>query len=251
MPDRSRTRKNPHAVGLGRLGGLAGGPARARKLSSAERSAIASHAARSRWGRPGTRRDNAKMGDSVRERILAAARDEFARAGIAAARLSSIADKARVHQRSINYHFGGKTGLLRELLRLSTAVTMKIAVTQPAPSLRDDLRLWEQVIRARPAWVRITMWEALESNANWVASHHRRHFWRGTVRMLEEQQRRRELPAGIDAAQLQLALMAIVMFPYLLPQMTHFVTGMRADSDEFASARAAFLNAFAGLLTRS
>jgi hypothetical protein len=41
--------KNPAAVELGRLGGLKGGKARAAKLSSARRKAIAKKAAASRW----------------------------------------------------------------------------------------------------------------------------------------------------------------------------------------------------------
>lgn len=41
--------KNPAAVALGRLGGLKGGPARARKLSSRQRARIASKAAKARW----------------------------------------------------------------------------------------------------------------------------------------------------------------------------------------------------------
>lgn len=45
-PDQS---KNPAAVELGRLGGLRGGKARAKKLSAAERSNIAKKAARARW----------------------------------------------------------------------------------------------------------------------------------------------------------------------------------------------------------
>jgi hypothetical protein len=43
--------KNPAAVALGRLGGRKGGPARARKLSSARRKEIARKAARARWSR--------------------------------------------------------------------------------------------------------------------------------------------------------------------------------------------------------
>jgi hypothetical protein len=43
--------KNPAAVALGRLGGLKGGPARARRLSSRQRVKIASKAARARWGK--------------------------------------------------------------------------------------------------------------------------------------------------------------------------------------------------------
>ena len=41
--------KNPAAVALGRLGGLKGGKARAKALSSAKRKAIARKAANSRW----------------------------------------------------------------------------------------------------------------------------------------------------------------------------------------------------------
>jgi hypothetical protein len=43
--------KNPHAVALGRIGGLKGGPARAAKLSPKKRSAIAANAAEARWGK--------------------------------------------------------------------------------------------------------------------------------------------------------------------------------------------------------
>ena len=43
------TQKNPAAVALGRLGGLKGGPARAKKLSPKERSEIARKAAKIRW----------------------------------------------------------------------------------------------------------------------------------------------------------------------------------------------------------
>jgi hypothetical protein len=41
--------KNPAAVALGRLGGLKGGPARAKKLSKKKRSEIAQKAAKTRW----------------------------------------------------------------------------------------------------------------------------------------------------------------------------------------------------------
>jgi hypothetical protein len=42
---------NPHAAALGRLGGLKGGPARARTLSAARRRDIARAAAHARWKR--------------------------------------------------------------------------------------------------------------------------------------------------------------------------------------------------------
>ncbi len=43
--------KNPAAVELGRLGGLKGGKARAKKLTKEQRSEIARRAARARWGK--------------------------------------------------------------------------------------------------------------------------------------------------------------------------------------------------------
>lgn len=47
--DKNQPQKNPAAVALGRLGGLKGGPARAKKLSSKKRKAIAQKAAKTRW----------------------------------------------------------------------------------------------------------------------------------------------------------------------------------------------------------
>jgi hypothetical protein len=41
--------KNPHAVALGRLGGLKGGTARAAALGPRKRSQIAARAAKARW----------------------------------------------------------------------------------------------------------------------------------------------------------------------------------------------------------
>jgi len=45
--------KNPAAVALGRLGGLVGGKARAKKMTAKKRSEIAKKAAAKRWGHAG------------------------------------------------------------------------------------------------------------------------------------------------------------------------------------------------------
>lgn len=51
-PEEPLSDKNPHAVALGRLGGLKGGPARAEKLTKERRSEIAKKAASARWAAP-------------------------------------------------------------------------------------------------------------------------------------------------------------------------------------------------------
>jgi hypothetical protein len=48
-PEQPAKEKNPAAVALGRLGGLKGGPERAKRLSEKRRKEIAIKAAESRW----------------------------------------------------------------------------------------------------------------------------------------------------------------------------------------------------------
>lgn len=49
--DQPTKKKNPAAVALGRLGGLKGGKARAKKLSPERRKKIAKKAAQTRWAK--------------------------------------------------------------------------------------------------------------------------------------------------------------------------------------------------------
>lgn len=74
---------------------------------------------------------SAELSEGVRERILAAARREFAARGFGAASVRSIADRAGATAAMINYYFGGKQALYdtvvaeaqgRLLARLSAAV---------------------------------------------------------------------------------------------------------------------------------
>jgi hypothetical protein len=48
-PENPPREKNPHAVALGRMGGLKGGKARAEKLTGEQRREIARRAAQARW----------------------------------------------------------------------------------------------------------------------------------------------------------------------------------------------------------
>jgi AcrR family transcriptional regulator len=55
----------------------------------------------------------------TRERILKAAERLFADRGYEATSVRAIVAKARVNQAAINYHFAGKDGLYREVLRIA------------------------------------------------------------------------------------------------------------------------------------
>jgi len=54
----------------------------------------------------------------TRERLLSAAERLFADRGYEATSVRAIVGKARVNQAAINYHFAGKEGLYREVLRI-------------------------------------------------------------------------------------------------------------------------------------
>src|SRR5580698_1226125 len=55
--------------------------------------------------------------DITRERILKAAERLFAERGYDGTSIRTIVAKAKVNQAAINYHFDGKDGLYREVLR--------------------------------------------------------------------------------------------------------------------------------------
>jgi hypothetical protein len=58
-------KKNPHAVALGRLGGLKGGKARTAKLSPAERRDLARKAVLARWAKARKRAEQNDQGEKT------------------------------------------------------------------------------------------------------------------------------------------------------------------------------------------
>eukprot|EP01037_Dinobryon_pediforme_P025723 gene25723-27980_t len=54
--------------------------------------------------------------DATRKRILKAAKDEFAKRGLAGARIDTIAEKAKANKGMIYHYFGGKEDLFRVIL---------------------------------------------------------------------------------------------------------------------------------------
>ena len=67
------------------------------------------------------RPDHDATSEITRERIFKAAERLFAERGYEATSVRAIVAKARVNQAAINYHFAGKDGLYREVLRRRSA----------------------------------------------------------------------------------------------------------------------------------
>jgi AcrR family transcriptional regulator len=83
--------------------------------------------------------------DITRERILKAAERLFADRGYEETSVRAIVAKARVNQAAINYHFGGKDGLYREVLRTAFRALTKqqLAHAQEMQGMsRENACLW-------------------------------------------------------------------------------------------------------------
>ena len=112
----------------------------------------------------------------TRERIVKAAERLFAERGYEATSIRAIVAKARVNQAAINYHFAGKDGLYREVLRAAfRALTEdQIAHLEEARAMPRERALGDFVRRQlRPLtardeisrYLRIFNWEAVRPTA--------------------------------------------------------------------------------------
>jgi AcrR family transcriptional regulator len=114
--------------------------------------------------------------DVTRERIMKAAERLFAERGYDATSIRAIVAKARVNQAAINYHFDGKDGLYREVLRaafralteqqLEHADEMK-AMTREA-ALAEFIRRQLRPLLGRDEYsrhMRILNWETVRPTA--------------------------------------------------------------------------------------
>lgn len=100
--------------------------------------------------------------DSTRERIVAAATDEFARHGIAGAGVDRIARQARTSKERVYAYFRGKEALyayvsLREVARVAEATPM-----DPADLPGYAGRLFDHFTITRPDHHRLITWGRLE-----------------------------------------------------------------------------------------
>jgi AcrR family transcriptional regulator len=112
----------------------------------------------------------------TRERILKAAERLFAERGYDGTSIRAIVAKARVNQAAINYHFGGKDGLYREVLRAAfRAMTehqlehaQEVKAMSREDALADFIRRQLRPLMARDELsrsMRIFNWETVRPTA--------------------------------------------------------------------------------------
>jgi len=111
---------------------------------------------------PSTRRSGYAKSADTRARILAAALEEASDSGIHQTSLAAIAARAGVAIGSLNYHFGSREKLLRELMSSLTADLMsRLHATDAHEDVdffereRAGMRAYLAHLRANPAYLRL------------------------------------------------------------------------------------------------
>jgi TetR/AcrR family transcriptional regulator len=191
-------------------------------------------------GAAGGRRTAGAADQSSRERLLAAALEEFSAHGPAGARVDAIGRRAGLNKQLITYYFGGKDGLYREMLRWCFGQPSDLPGPGPVPDLFVG---FFRGVLANPRYSRLLQWEALSGEA--VDDDARAERFRSVIAVVAAEQAAGRLPADMDADLLLLTLIAAAEYPVAHPQITRMITGSAPSDPAFAERYAAHLRRLA------
>ena len=166
-----------------------------------------------------------------RERLLAAALDEFAAHGYAGARVSAIAARAGLNPQLITYYFGGKPGLFRALTQ--RWLEQETAIQQPDVSLEDLAIGYFRATIDDPRMARLLLWLGLtdaERSDDDVSGDTPQ---REDLSDLQRRQDSGEIAADLDVGLFQLALMGATLAPVSMPHVVRRITGLDPGDPDF------------------
>lgn len=173
---------------------------------------------------------NAKPAENTRQALIEHATDVFAENGFERGSVREITRRAEINQAAINYHFGGKDALYREVLRLAVAALSDASLLEE--DVIDNVSRDEAVrlfIRQQVApllkrgqisrYLRIFAWETLAPTPVY-----REFIANEKLPILEQAEKivRRFLSAGADRAEITIA--TIWLSQQAAPFIRHYDT---------------------------
>ncbi|POX51120.1 TetR family transcriptional regulator [Streptomyces sp. Ru71] len=186
--------------------------------------------------------------EATRARIFEAAVAEFARYGIAGARIDRIASEAKANKQLIYAYFGNKSELFSQVLG-RRMVDLAAAV----PVDPDDIEGWLDRLMdyhaAHPELLRLLYWEGIEyGTAELPDEAERQDHYAAKVAAIRDGQERGVISDAIPAADLLLLLIALANWVTVVPQMSRILVG--ADDPDRARLRASVKEAARRLIAR-
>jgi TetR/AcrR family transcriptional regulator len=167
--------------------------------------------------------DRQRDAERSRERLLAAALDEFAEHGYAGARVGSIAARAELNPQLITYYFGGKPGLYQALLQRWLAE--EAAMTGPGADLDELAAAYLRATLDDPRMARLLLWDGLTGTGGAQE--------REDLSDLRRRQAEGEIAADLDPGMFQIALMGATLAPIAMPQVVRRITGLDPSDPKF------------------
>ena len=186
--------------------------------------------------------------EATRARIFEAAVAEFARYGIAGARIDRIATEAKANKQLIYAYFGNKAELFTKVLE---KVMLDLAVAVPVDP--DDIEGWIDRLMdyhaAHPEVLRLLFWEGMEYGAGELPDETgRQEHYRHKIDALQDAQDRGVLSDALPARDLLFLLIALANWAVVVPQMRRIVVG--ADESDHERLRASVREAARRLVTK-
>lgn len=167
---------------------------------------------------------------STEQRILEAARAEFAAHGFAGARVERIARAADCNKQLIYHYFGNKEGLSRAVFH-DMLVVHRTRFSEAPARLDEFIVRAFQHIASDPDWVRMILWERLTLPAL-IYPEARREQFESILPYFD----------FVEPAELRrhvaLACISMASFPWIAPTLTELIVETPTDSDDFRRAYA-------------
>ncbi|MFF5534397.1 TetR family transcriptional regulator [Streptomyces cinerochromogenes] len=176
--------------------------------------------------------------EATKARIFDAAVAEFARHGIAGARIDRIAAAAKANKQLIYAYFGNKAELFGKVLGKAM---LDLAAAVPVDP--DDIEGWIDRLmdyhEAHPEVVRLLFWEGLEYGATTELPDEaeRQEHYRRKVATLQDGQDRGVVTDALPARDLLFLLIAVANWASVVPQMKRILVGAEpADRDRLRAS---------------
>ncbi|KUN81715.1 TetR family transcriptional regulator [Streptomyces griseoruber] len=186
--------------------------------------------------------------EATKGRIFDAAVAEFARYGVAGARIDRIAAEAKANKQLIYAYFGNKAELFTRVLEKAM---LDLAIAVPVDA--DDIEGWIDRVMdyhvAHPELLRLLFWEGLEYGTTELPDEaERRAHYRDKIAAIRDGQERGVVSDAIPARDLLFLLIALANWTAVVPQMSRIVVG--ADPGDRERLRASVKEAARRLVAR-
>ncbi|MFE6353535.1 TetR family transcriptional regulator [Streptomyces rochei] len=175
--------------------------------------------------------------EATKARIFEAAVAEFARHGIAGARVDRIAAEAKANKQLIYAYYGNKAELFASVLEKKM---VDLAISVPVDP--DDIEGWIDRLldyhAAHPELLRLLFWEGMEYGiAELPHEAERQDHYARKVAAVRDGQRRGVVTDAVPAPDLLFLLVAMANWASVMPQMKRILVGGEdADADRLRSS---------------